>query len=226
MPFGLCNAPSTFQRVMNTVFFKLLDKGVVIYLDDILVYSKTVAEHQQLLKQVFELLNHYQLYVKAEKCALFLESVEFLGHTISGKGLHVEQGKISAVQDWPKPTTLTQVQSFLGLCNYYRKFILRFSEIAAPLTMLTRKNVNFEFGEAQKRAFELLKTCLADAPVLKLFDFDLETRIICDASAYCIGSILEQHHDDGWHPVEFYSKRLSSAERNYSATEREFVAIK
>ena len=97
MPFGLCNAPSTFQRVMNTVFFKLLDKGVVIYLDDILVYSKTVAEHQQLLNEVFALLSKYQLYVKQEKCALFLETVEFLGHTISKKGLHVEQGKISAV---------------------------------------------------------------------------------------------------------------------------------
>lgn len=176
---------------MNTVFFSLLDKGVVIYLDDILIYSKTVEEHQHLLNEVFKLLNQYKLYVKAEKCALFLESVEFLGHTISGQGLHVEQGKISAVKDWPEPTNITQVQSFLGLCNYYRKFILRFSEIASPLTYLTRKNVNFEFGDTQRHAFSLLKQCLADAPVLKLFDFDLETRIICDASAFCVGSILE-----------------------------------
>jgi hypothetical protein len=109
MPFGLTNAPSTFQRVMNTVFLKLLDKGVVIYLDDILVYGKTVDEHIKLLNEVFALLQKYQLYVKAEKCALFLESVEFLGHTITKDGLHVEKGKVSAIQDWPEPTTLTQV---------------------------------------------------------------------------------------------------------------------
>ena len=101
MPFGLTNAPSTFQRVMNTVFLKLLDKGVVIYLDDILVYSKTVDEHIKLLNEVFALLQKYQLYVTAEKCALFLESVEFLGHTITKNGLHVEKGKVSAIEDWP-----------------------------------------------------------------------------------------------------------------------------
>ena len=150
-----------------------------------------MAEHTELLSKVFELLNEFKLYVKADKCALFLESVEFLGHTISGQGLHVEQGKIAAIKDWPEPTTLTQVQSFLGLCNYYRKFILRFSEIAAPLTYLTRKNVVFCFGDEQSRSFDMLKTCLGDAPVLKLFDPELETRFVCDASNFCIGSILE-----------------------------------
>lgn len=153
MPFGLCNAPSTFQRVMHHVFFDLLDRGVVIYLDDILVYSRTIEEHKILLQKVFERLQQYKLYVKSEKCALFLESVEFLGHKLDKNGLHVESGKVQAIVDWPPPKSLVEVQSFLGLCNYYRKFIVRFSELAAPLTALTRKDVDFKFGEAENNAF-------------------------------------------------------------------------
>ena len=211
---------------MHRVFFDLLDRGVIIYLDDILVYSKGVEEHKVLLEQVFKRLNDYKLYVKAEKCALFLESVEYLGHTIDKNGLHVESGKIKALVEWPDATNITEVQSFMGLCNYYRKFVPRFSELAAPLTYLTRKNIKFEFGDEQKKAFELLKKALSLTPCLKLFDRSLDTRIVCDASDYCVGAILEQKVDSMWHPVEFFSKRLTSAERGYSATEREFVAIK
>ena len=130
MPFGLTNAPGTFQRVMNNVFFKLLDKGILVYLDDILIYSRTKEEHVQLLREVFALLKENQLYIKETKCALFLEHVEFLGHVISAQGVSVEQGKIQAVQKWPTPTNVNEVQQFMGLANYYRKFIYKFSEIA------------------------------------------------------------------------------------------------
>ena len=192
MSFALCNAPSIFQRVMNRLFFDLLDKGVFIYLDDILDYSKTVAEHKLLLQQVFALLERYKLHVKAKKCALFLESVEFLGYKVDTKGLHVEQGKIQAIEKWPTPTSLVYVQSFLGLCNYYRKFIFKFSELAAPLTYLTRKNIKFVWSDKQQHAFDHLKYVLCSAPVLRLFDFDAKTRVICDASSFCCGAVLEQ----------------------------------
>jgi hypothetical protein len=138
----------------------------------------------------------------------------------------MESGKVQAIVDWPQPKSLVEVQSFLGLCNYYRKFIVRFSELAAPLTALTRKDVVFNFDDNANRSFTLLKQALSSAPCLKLFDRSLPTRIVCDASDFCVGSILEQRVEDMWHPVEFFSKRLSSAERNYCATEREFVAIK
>ena len=226
MPFGLCNAPSTFQRVMNNVFFDLLDHGLLIYLDDILIYSKTQEEHKTLLQKVFKLLQQNQLYIKESKCSLFLESVEFLGHVISAEGVSVEQGKTDAIKQWPVPTCLNEIQQFLGLANYYRKFIFKFSEIAQPLTQLTRKNVPFTWCEAQKVAFERLKQLLTTAPVLKVFDFSLPTRIICDASSFAVGAVLEQQHGEHWYPVEYLSKKLNSAELNYSATDREFVAIR
>ena len=144
MPFGLNNAPSTFQRVMNKLFMPLLDKGVVVYLDDILIYSKTIEEHKNLLHHIFSILASNKIFLKESKCNLFLESIEFLGHTINSEGVHVHQGKIDAISNWPTPSNLNEVQQFLGLCNYYRKFIKDFSLIARPLTHLTRKNVSFQ----------------------------------------------------------------------------------
>ena len=145
MPFGLSSAPSTFQRMMNQVFFELLDNGVLCYLDDLLIYSKTVEEHKILLDKVFSLLQKYKLYIKESKCHLFLEKVNFLGHVVDKNGLSLESGKVDAVSKWPVPQNVTQVQQFLGLCNYYRRFVLRFSEIAGPLTKLTRKGVVFDW---------------------------------------------------------------------------------
>lgn len=140
MPFGLTSAPSTFQRVMNTIFFDLLDRGVLVYLDDVLVYSRTIDEHIELLDHVFSLFHLHKLYLKESKCSLFMERVNFLGHVVSAKGIELESGKVEVVQKWPTPTTVTHIQQFLGLCNYYRRFIVRFSEVAGPLTLLTRKD--------------------------------------------------------------------------------------
>lgn len=139
----------------------------------------------------------------------------------------MESGKIDVIKQWPQPQNVTHVQQFLGLCNYYRRFILRFSEVASPLTLLTRKAQQFVWGKAQQDAFDLLKTLLCSAPILKVFNYASPTRVVCDASAYCIGGVLEQQDSKGsWHPVEYYSKRLSVSERNYSATDREYVAIR
>ena len=140
MPFGLTGAPSTFQRVMNNIFFDLLDKGVLVYLDDVLVYSKTVEEHVCLLDEVFAIFQKYNLYLKESKCSLFMSRVNFLGHVVSAKGVSLESGKVDVVQKWPVPQTVTHVQQFLGLCNYYRRFIVRFSKVAGSLTLLTQKD--------------------------------------------------------------------------------------
>ena len=139
MPFGLSNAPASFQRMMNKVFFKLLDNGVLCYLDDLLIYSKDIDSHKQLLDEVFTVLQSNKLYIKESKCHLFLKQVNFLGHVVDKHGVALESGKVEVVKAWPIPESVNQVQQFLGLCNYYRRFVLRFSEIASPLTLLTRK---------------------------------------------------------------------------------------
>ena len=191
MPFGLCNAPSTFQRVMNTTFFDLLDQCVLIYLDDILKYSKSIKQHKSDLSQVFKCLIDNHLFVKESKCSLFLDHVEFLGHVISAKGVSVEPGKVEVVAAWQPPTNLNEVQQFLGLSNYYQKFIKNFSMIARPLTNLTRKKIPFEWGESAQKSFETIKAALVSAPCLSVFDPVLGIRITTDASDTCVGAVLE-----------------------------------
>ena len=210
---------------MNQVFFPLLDKGVLCYLDDLLIYSKSIGEHIQLLDQVFELFSAHKLYIKESKCHLFLKRVNFLGHVLDENGISLESGKVDVIRNWPQLTSVQHVQQFLGLCNYYRRFVPRFLEVAGPLTLLTRKHQQFVWGQEQVKAFQMLKDLLCSAPVLKVFDPALPTRVVCDASNFFVGAILEQQLDGVWKTVEFYSKRLSSSERNYSATDREFVAI-
>lgn len=133
MPFGLCNAPSTFQRVMNTAFFELLDSCVLIYLDDILIFSPNIEQHKLDVAKVFDILAANSLHVKESKCALFLESCEFLGHVVSAEGISMERGKLEAVEKWPVPSCVNEVQQFLGLCNYYRRFVKGFAATAAPM---------------------------------------------------------------------------------------------
>ena len=224
MPFGLMNAPSTFQRIMNQVFFDMLDRNVIVYLDDILIFTKTEQEHREVLAEVFKRMAHYSLFVKETKCALFLSQVEFLGHIVTAEGISVQPGKVDAVRDWPQPKTVTELQQFLGLCNYYRRFIVGYAKVAAPLTDLLRgKSPSIQFGQAQLTAFQDLKARLLSAPVLKVYDPELPIRVQSDASKIAVGAILEQLHDNKWHPVEFYSKRLSETEAQYCATEREML---
>ena len=192
MPFGLMNAPGIFQRIMNQVFFDILDKNVIVYLDDILIFTKTEEEHRQILAEVFRRLAHYSLYVKEKKCALFLRQVEFLGHIVTAEGIRVQSGKIDAVKEWPQPRTVTELQQFLGLCNYYRQFIKGYATVAAPLTDLLRgKPSSIEFNTAQVEAFQDLKSRLIQAPVLKVYDPDLPIRVQSDASKLGVGAILE-----------------------------------
>src|SRR3954462_2691510 len=168
MPFGLTNSPATFMTVMQDVFRPFLDKFVVIYIDDLLVFSKDRKEHESHLRQVFEVLRQNKLYGKIEKCTFFQEAVEYLGHIISPKGIATDPAKVEAIQSWPTPKNLKEVQSFLGLCNYYHRFVPSYSRIATPLTALTHKDAPFQWNDQTQRAFQELKERMSVAPVLAI----------------------------------------------------------
>ncbi|GKC05872.1 putative reverse transcriptase domain-containing protein [Tanacetum coccineum] len=163
MPFGLTNAPAVFMDLMNRVCKPYLNKFVIVFIDDIIIYSKNKEEHEKHLKIILELLKNEQLYAKLSKCDFWLESVQFLGHVINNKGVHVDPAKIKAIKNWATPTTPTEVRQFLGLAGYYWRFIEGFSLISKPLTKLTQKNKKYEWSEDEEEAFELLKQKLCCA---------------------------------------------------------------
>ncbi|GJZ62178.1 putative reverse transcriptase domain-containing protein [Tanacetum coccineum] len=168
MPFGLTNTPAVFMNLMNRVCKPYLDKFVIVFIDDILVYSKDEEEHGKHLKIILELLKKERLYAKFSKCNFWLDSVQFLGHVIDRSGVHVDPAKIEAIKSWAAPTTPTEVRQFLGLAGYYRRFIEGFSLISKPLTKLTQKNKKYEWGKEEKEAFQTLKQKLCSAPILAL----------------------------------------------------------
>src|SRR6266513_3408759 len=187
MPFGLTNAPATFQTLMNDIFRDLLDICVIVYLDDILIYSKNKEEHEQQLRQVLQRLKDHQLYAKLSKCTFFSSSIEYLGHIADGDGLRPNPRLVQALTDFPQPKTLKELQSFLGLANYYRKFIPNFSRIVLPLTEATqnamRSNLRpIEWTDKMQTAFKEIKKALTSAPCLALPDPNGEFEVITDAS--------------------------------------------
>ncbi|XP_041999963.1 uncharacterized protein LOC121749458 [Salvia splendens] len=227
MPFGLTNAPATFQSLMNDIFRLALRKFVLVFFDDILVYSATWADHMRHLRQVFEALNAHALVVNAKKCLLGRASVEYLGHIMSFEGVKMDPAKVSAVLRWPTPTSLKSIRGFLGLTGYYRRFIKDYSKIAAPLTELLKKQptpppkVAWNWTPAAAAVFEALKSALTSAPLLKMPDFTKEFVIECDASGRGIGAVLMQDRQ----PVAYFSKTLSSRWLAKSAYEKELMAL-
>ncbi|XP_056168682.1 uncharacterized protein LOC130138489 [Syzygium oleosum] len=193
MPFGLTNAPAAFMDLMNRVFKEYLDKFVIVFIDDILVYSKSSEEHQQHLRIVLQTLRDHKLYAKLSKCEFWLTRVAFLGHVISGEGISVDPAKIEAVMNWPRPTTVTEVRSFLGLAGYYRRFVEKFSAIAMPLTRLLKKDMKFEWTDKCERSFQELKQKLTTAPVLTLPSGSGGYEIYSDASYKGLGCVKAQH---------------------------------
>ncbi|XP_074293015.1 uncharacterized protein LOC141619902 [Silene latifolia] len=187
MPFGLTNAPSTFMRLMNEVLKAFLGKFVVVYLDDILVYSRNLQKHLEHLRMVFETLREQKLYGKREKCSFLEEKILFLGYVVSGDGVEVDQSKVDAIRTWPSPCSVTEVRSFLGLASFYRRFIHNFSTIASPMTECLKKGT-FMWGEAAQASFELLKERLSQAPILALPNFSQPFEVECDASGVGIGA--------------------------------------
>lgn len=225
MPFGLTNAPAIFQHLMNDVFREYLDKFVICYLDDILIYSKNVEEHETHVKLVLQKLRDAGLYAKLEKCVFHQPKVEFLGYIISDKGLLMDQKKVQAVTDWTVPKTVRDVQCFLGFANFYRIFIKNYSQIAAPLTRLTSKD-KLEWNIQARQAFEELKLAFTTAPILVHPDFTKAFYLETDASDFALGAVLSQMgNDNKLHPVAFYSRKFSAAEINYEIHDKELLAI-
>jgi hypothetical protein len=201
MSFGLTNAPATFMRLMNSVFMEYLDKFVVIYIDDILIYSKTEDEHAEHLHLVITKLREHRLYAKFSKCEFWLKELIFLGDVVSTEGVAVITDKVQSVLDWKPPSSVKEVRSFLGLAGYYRCFIENFSKIAKPMTLL-KKNKKFEWSDKAEEAFQLLKTKLATAPILVLPDTSKDFVIFCDDSHKGLGCVLMQ---DG-HVIAYASR--------------------
>jgi hypothetical protein len=168
MPFGLTNAPSVFMKLMNMVFHKYLDLFVVVFIDDILVYSTNHQEHEEHLKKVLDILREEKLFAKLKKCEFWLKKVSFLGHVISGEGIEVDPSKIEAVVNWEKPTNVHEICSFLGLAGYYRRFVEGFSVLSGPLTALTKKNARYVWSDKCEESFQELKRRLVSAPILTL----------------------------------------------------------
>ena len=225
MPFGLCNAPATFQHFMQDIFGDLLDVYVVIYLDDILIYSDDPAKHQDHVKEVLRRLRKHGLYAKAEKCEWSVQSVEYLGFRLGPEGLSMDPAKVQTVLDWPEPRKVKDVQAFLGFANFYRRFIHDYSAITVPLTRLTRKDVVWDFDAKARSAFNALKSKFTSAPILSHFVPGRPIVLETDASDYAIAAVLSQETDDGIHPIAFHSRTLSAPERNYDTHDKELLAI-
>jgi hypothetical protein len=221
MPFGLTNAPAAFMDLMNRVFRPYLDRFVIVFIDDILVYSKSEKLHAKHLRLILETLRSAQLFAKFSKCEFWLDRVGFLGHVISAGGVSVDPQKVEAVSNWGRPTSVTEIRSFLGLAGYYRRFVQDFSRIAAPLTRLTRKGVKFEWSEKCELSFQELKDRLTSAPVLALPDESGEYVIYCDASRQGLGGVLMQHGN----VIAYASRQLKPHELNYPTHDLELAAV-
>ncbi|WVZ85064.1 hypothetical protein U9M48_032026 [Paspalum notatum var. saurae] len=221
MSFGLTNAPAFFMYLMNSVFMNELDKFVVVFIDDILVYSKNEKEHEEHLRIVLSRLREHKLYAKFSKCAFWLKEVAFLGHILSAKGVAVDPSKVEDVLNWKQPQTVTEIRSFLGLAGYYRRFIKDFSKIAKPMTALTQKNAKFAWSPKCEEAFGTLKKLLTTAPVLAQPDITKPFDVYCDASGSGLGCVLMQEG----RVIAYASCQLRKHEVNYPTHDLELLAV-
>ncbi|KAK3511404.1 hypothetical protein QTP70_007228 [Hemibagrus guttatus] len=229
MPYGLANAPSVFQDFIHEVLREFLHRFVLVYIDDILIYSRNLAEHCQHVAKVLERLRKFQLFLKAEKCSFHQTSVQFLGYKINSSGIQMDEGKITAIRDWPTPITVKELQRFLGFANFYRRFIQNYISIANPLTSLLRnKPKSLAWSPATEEAFNLLKKAFTTAPLLVHPDPNKPFIVEVDASTTGVGAVLSQQQGNPsrLHPCAFFSRKLSPAERNYDIRNRELLAVK
>jgi hypothetical protein len=221
MSFGLTNAPSHFTYLMNSTFMPKLDKFVVVFIDDILIYSKNEEEHARHLRIVLTRLREHQLYAKFSKCTFLLEEIHFLGHVLSAKGIVVDPSKVKDILEWESPTTVHQVRSFLGLASYYHRFIPDFSKIVKPITGLLKNDTKFDWSSKCNEAFEQLKVLLTTASVLAQPDIEKPFDVYCDASSSGLGCVLMQEG----RVIAYASRQLRWHEEHYPTHDLELAAV-
>jgi hypothetical protein len=225
MPFGLCNGPPVFSRCMEKIFSGMQWEECLIFLDDILVFGRDFNEHMERLEKVFQKLKKSGLKLKPSKCKLAQNSTAYLGHVISGEGIHTDPAKVSAVTDIKPPKTVKQARSFLGLTGYYRRFVTGFSSIASPIYALLEKNRKYVWTEGCQTAFDTLKEKLTTAPILAYPDFSIPFRLYTDASNLGIGAVLSQMQGRKERVVAYASRTLKTSEKNYETTKKECLAL-
>jgi len=228
MFFGMTNSPTTFQTMMNNIFRTLIAEGiVVVYLDDILIFTRTEEEHERVVRRVLEVLVEHKLFLRPEKCEFHWKEIEYLRLVISENKVMIDPVKVAGVCNWPTPENWTDVQAFIGFVNFYHRFIRDFSTIARPLFNLTHSNRAWNWNAKEQEAFEGLKMAVTIAPVLVSPQNSEPFRIEADSSDFASGAVLSQRlpGEEKWHPVAFYNKSLSLVERNYEIHDKEMLAI-
>ncbi|EFQ98660.1 hypothetical protein MGYG_08943, partial [Nannizzia gypsea CBS 118893] len=236
MPFGLANAPATFQGYINRVLTGLVDIACIVYLDDILIFSASREKYIRHIKLVLDRLRKYRLYAKLSKCAFFQVSVDFLGYRVSRGGVSMDPTRVTTVQEWPEPCSFHDIQVFLGFANFYRRFIRRYSHIVTPITELLKgsqggkKKGKFTWTPEASKAFRELKDKFLTGPLLQHFDPSKPIRVETDASTFACGAVLSQPYEEEgrkpeWHPVAFWSKKLDDTQKGYGTPDQEMLAI-
>src|SRR5579859_8140581 len=226
-PFGLCNAPGTFQRYMNDTFHDFLHDFLMIYLDDLLIYSDSLAEHKCHVRKVLERLRDAKLCLKPSKCQFHVEEVTFLGFLVGPQGIQMDPAKVDSITSWPALKSPHDIHVFLGLANFYWRFIKNFSELATPITTRLRKNRKFQWTDEAQSAFDELRTAFTSAPILRHFDPSLPVVLEADSSDFAVGSVISQKDPENGvlHPITFHSRKFNSAELNYEIYNKEMLAI-
>lgn len=225
MPFGLHNAPATWQRLIDAVLGADLEPNVFVYLDDIIIISKDFPTHVEILEKVFQRLTDANLAINWDKCNLCRAELKYLGYTVNRNGLHVDPGKVDAILNYPTPKKVRDVRKFVGLASWYRRFVPNFSSLIAPLTELLKKNRKWKWTREQEQAMEWIKEKLVSAPILSCPDFNLPFFLQTDASSSGLGAILFQQYADGDRVIAYASRSLTASEKKYSVTEQECLAV-
>jgi hypothetical protein len=225
MPFGLSTAPSCFQHLVNSILGDVLDKHALVFIDDILIYSKDIASHASHIELVLQRLREHSLFAKFSKCEWVKAQISFLGHVVNSKGVKPQREKTAVIAAWPAPKNVHEVRSFLGLTGYYRKFVHSYAQICSPLTDLTKTGVRFVWTDDCQRSFEKLKSCLITEPLLRHPDPSRVYHVYTDSSMRAVGGVAAQMYEDGEHPVQFESRLMTGAELNYQVHEQELLAL-
>ena len=225
MPFGLCNAPSTFQRLMDVVLSSVLWKYAMVYIDDVNIYSESFEQHLEHLNEVFKLIKKANLQINPEKCHFCTNEMQFLGHIVGIDGIKPNPQKVEKLEKLPSPKNITQLRAFIGLASYYRRFIEGFAKKAAPLHELLKKNVEFIWTDKHEEIFNWLKQRLITPPILQYPDYNISFILFTDASYQGIGAVLAQIKDKKEYVIAYASRTLSPAEKNYSTVELECLAV-